>query len=106
MKEMMKKAIQHKGYALLDILQPCVSFNKLNTYQWFKDRVYYLEESHNPKDKLEAIKRASEVDKLPLGIFYLKDKPTFEENHDLYQKSKVPLYKRERDLETFAKKFL
>ncbi|MHA1245625.1 MAG: hypothetical protein ACTSP7_13810, partial [Candidatus Heimdallarchaeota archaeon] len=63
MKEMIKKAIQHKGYALLDILQPCVSFNKLNTYKWFKDRVYYLEESHDPKDKLEAIKRASEVEK-------------------------------------------
>ena len=40
MKEMMKKAIQHKGYAMLDILQPCVSFNKINTYKWFNDRIY------------------------------------------------------------------
>lgn len=105
MKEMMKKAIQHEGYALLDILQPCVSFNKINTYKWFKERVYYLEESHNPKDKLEAIKRASETDRFPLGVFYIKDKPTFEQNHDLYQKSDEPLYKRKRDLKKFAEKF-
>lgn len=106
MKEMMKKVIQHKGYALLDILQPCVSFNKINTYQWFKERIYYLEETHNPTDRLEALKRASEVEKFPLGIFYVKDKPTFLEKHDLYQKSKEPLFKRERDLKKFAKKFL
>ena len=106
MKEMMKQAIQHKGYALLDILQPCVSFNKLNTYQWFKERVYYLEESHDPTDRFEALKRASEVEKFPLGVFYVKDKPTFLEKHDLYQKSSEPLFKRERDLKKFAKKFL
>ncbi|TET28622.1 MAG: 2-oxoacid ferredoxin oxidoreductase [Candidatus Heimdallarchaeota archaeon] len=106
MKEMMKKAIQHKGYALLDILQPCVSFNKINTYQWFKERIYYLEETHNPTNRLEALKRASEVEKFPLGIFYVKDKPTFLEKHELYQKSSKPLFKRERDLKKFAKKFL
>ncbi|MBK5113644.1 MAG: 2-oxoacid ferredoxin oxidoreductase [Candidatus Heimdallarchaeota archaeon] len=106
MKAMMKQAIQHKGYALLDILQPCVSFNKLNTYQWFKERVYYLEESHDPKDRFEALKRASEVEKFPLGVFYTKDKPTFLEKHGLYQRSKEPLIKRERDLKKFAEKFL
>ncbi len=106
MKEMMKQAIQHKGYALLDILQPCVSFNKINTYQWFKERVYYLEETHDPTNRLEALKRASESDRFPLGIFYVKDKPTFLEKHDLYQKSKEPLTKRERDLKKFAEKFL
>ena len=106
MKEMMKKAIQHKGYALLDILQPCVSFNKLNTYQWFNERVYYLEKTHDPTDRLEALKRASETEKFPLGIFYIKEKSTFLEKHELYHKSNEPLIKRERDLKKFAEKFL
>lgn len=105
MKEMMKKAITHKGYALLEIFQPCVSFNKINTYQWFKERVYYLEDSHDPTDKMEAIKRASETDKYPLGIFYLKEKPTFEENLEIYRRSSEPMIKRERDLKKVKEKF-
>jgi 2-oxoglutarate ferredoxin oxidoreductase subunit beta len=106
MNEMMKQAITHKGYALLDILQPCVSFNKVNTYKWFKDRVYYLEKSHDPYDRAEALNRASENDKFPLGIFYKHIKPTFEEQQFLYKENKMPLYKRERDLKKFKEKFL
>jgi 2-oxoglutarate ferredoxin oxidoreductase subunit beta len=106
MKKMMKLAINHKGYALLDILQPCVSFNKVNTYRWFKDRVYYLEETHDPNNRAEALNRAAETEKFPIGIFYIHDKPTFEEHQYLYKKNKEPLYKRERDLKKFAKKFL
>ena len=49
---------------------------------------------------------ASEVEKFPLGVFYTKDKPTFLEKHDIYQKSKEPLFKRERDLKKFAEMFL
>ncbi|NHJ06034.1 MAG: 2-oxoacid ferredoxin oxidoreductase [Candidatus Heimdallarchaeota archaeon] len=106
MKDIMKKAITHNGYALVDILQPCVSFNKINTYKWFSDRVYYLENSHDPSNQLEALKRASESDKFPLGIFYSHKKSTFEENHDIYQKSKEPLFKRKRDLKKIKEKFL
>jgi 2-oxoglutarate/2-oxoacid ferredoxin oxidoreductase subunit beta len=80
-KEILKKAIMHKGYALVDIFQPCVTFNKINTYKWFKDHTYYLEGSHNSSDRNEAFKRATENgDKLPLGIFYLNsNKIVFEE---------------------------
>ena len=93
-KEIIKKAISHKGYALVDVLQPCVTYNKLNTYQWFKENTYYLEASHDSHDRMEAFRRASEVEKLPLGIFYLNPKPTFEEKLPVYQESKDPLYKR------------
>ncbi|MFW9923390.1 MAG: thiamine pyrophosphate-dependent enzyme [Candidatus Thorarchaeota archaeon] len=106
MKEIMKKAIKHKGYSLVEILQPCVSFNKINTYQWFKERVYKLEETHDPKNKLDALKRASEKDRIPIGIFYIKEKPTFLDNQVIYQQSKEPLNKRKRDLKKFAEKFL
>lgn len=106
-KEIIKKAILHKGYALVDILQPCVSFNKINTYQWLKDNTYYLENSYNPTDRTEAFKRATETDKLPLGIFYVNpNKVVFEESNEVYRHNKEPLYKREVDIDAGLKKLL
>lgn len=79
-KEILKKAIQHKGYALVDMFQPCVTFNKINTFKWFTDNTYYLEESYDPHDRLKAFEKALEQEKLPLGIFYINEnKTTFEE---------------------------
>jgi len=107
MKEMMKKAITHKGYALLDILQPCVSFNKVNTYLWFKERVYYINKrEHDIHNKADALWLSTRQDRFALGIYYLEEKPTFEERLHLYKKMKEPLYKRARNLERFAEKFL
>ena len=77
LKEMIKEAKKHKGYALIDIFQPCVSFNKINTYQWYNKRVYKLED-HDPTDYAAAMKVADEFgDKIPIGIIYREDKPTF-----------------------------
>jgi len=96
--EIFKKAIEHKGYALVDVFQPCVSFNKLNTFQWFKEHTYTLD-NHDPTDRLKAFEKATETDKLPLGIFYTSpSKPTFEENVGTYEENQAPLY--ERTLET------
>ncbi|MEN6592909.1 MAG: thiamine pyrophosphate-dependent enzyme [Methanobacterium sp.] len=98
-KNILKKAIKHKGYALVDIFQPCVTFNKLNTYQWFKENTYYLEDSHDPYDIEQAFKRSMETDKFPLGIFYMNpDKKTFEENLEVYLEDKTPIYKRRVDM--------
>jgi 2-oxoglutarate ferredoxin oxidoreductase subunit beta len=93
-KNIIKNAISHKGYALVDILQPCVTYNKLNTYSWFKAKTYYLDSSYDPHDRIEALRRASEVEKLPLGIFYLHLRPSFEEKLSVYQESKDPMFKR------------
>jgi 2-oxoglutarate ferredoxin oxidoreductase subunit beta len=99
-KDILKKAILHKGYALVDIFQPCVAFNKVNTYQWFKEHTYYLEDSYDPTDRVDAFKRAIEQEKLPLGIFYTAlHKTTFGENTGIYIENKEPLYKRELDRE-------
>ena len=68
-KEIMLKAIHHEGFALIDILQPCVSFNSVNTYQWFKENSYYLEDDYDPHDRVEAFKRAIE-EKFALGVVY------------------------------------
>jgi 2-oxoglutarate ferredoxin oxidoreductase subunit beta len=101
-KDIIKKAISHKGYALVDILQPCVTYNKLNTYAWFKAKTYYLDSSYDPHDQNEAFRRASEVEKLPLGIFYLHPRLTFGEKLSVYQESKDPLYRRSPDLSRLA----
>ncbi len=99
-KDLMKKAITHKGYALLDILQPCVTYNKLNTYQWFKEHTYYLDESHDPRDRMAAFQRATETEKLPLGVLYLSpNKPPFEDNTNVYREDSRALFEREVDVE-------
>ena len=106
-KEIFKKAITHKGYAHVDIFQNCVSFNKVNTYKWFKEHTYYLDDSHDPHDRVAAFKKATEKGKYPLGIFYInQNKPTFEERLEAYKENKVPVYKRERDLQKVAQKLL
>ncbi|MBE9532334.1 MAG: 2-oxoacid ferredoxin oxidoreductase [Proteobacteria bacterium] len=80
--EIIKAALLHKGYALVDILQPCPSFNKVNTYRWFKENTYYLDDKHDSSDRLRAFEKATlqvESNGLGLGIFYTKEGDTFEE---------------------------
>ncbi|MHA1266897.1 MAG: thiamine pyrophosphate-dependent enzyme [Candidatus Helarchaeota archaeon] len=102
-KSIFKKALNHKGYALVDILQPCVIFNHLNTYQWFKKHTYYLTSDHDPSARIAAFQKAIETEKLPLGIFYqTTEKPTFEENLYPYLQNKTPVMKRSRDLTKVA----
>ncbi len=84
LKETIKNAIKHKGFSLVDVFQPCVTFNKLNTYEWFRERVYRLEETdHNPEDKNAALEKAGEdsktdYKKVPIGLFYREERPTYE----------------------------
>ena len=96
-KEILKKAINHKGYAIVDIFQQCPSFNKINTYEWFKKNTYYIDDKHDPYDRIEAFKRSLETEKLPLGIFYINNKKSFEENIGLYTDNKEPICFRERE---------
>ncbi|MFC1917260.1 2-oxoacid:ferredoxin oxidoreductase subunit beta [Chloroflexota bacterium] len=78
---LLKMGIEHKGFALIDILQPCVSFNHKNTYQWYQERVYKLEgQEYDPGDKLAAFARAQEWgDHIPIGVIYRKERPVYEE---------------------------
>jgi 2-oxoglutarate ferredoxin oxidoreductase subunit beta len=102
--EILNKAIEHKGLSIVDILQPCTTFNKINTYKWFKENTYYLDKDYNPKDREKAILKSLEIEKMPLGIIYIsKNKKTFEEMQNVYQKNKLPLYKRKRNLEKLKK---
>ena len=95
--EILKQAIEHNGYALVYIFQPCVTFNRINTIQWFKEHTYNLED-HDPSDRQKAFEKATETDKLPLGIFYQSpQKPSFEENVGIYEEKQTPLYERDLD---------
>lgn len=94
-----KQAIMHKGFSLVDIFQPCVTFNKQNTYQWFKEHTYYLDDKYNPTNRVEAFRKSIEFDPMPLGVIYKKDKQTFEEHLVSYDDK--PLYKNEFDIKKF-----
>lgn len=90
--EIFKQAIQHRGYALVDVFQPCVSFNKVNTYEWYKQNTYILPDSHDPTDRELAFKVATETGKFALGIIYENpNKPIFEEQLVPYRNDKTPV---------------
>lgn len=87
----MERAIEYKGYALVDILQPCVSFNKINTFSWYNKRVYELDNAYDASDKMAAIHKSMEFgDRIPLGILYQEQKPTFHQKN-VVLKSGIPL---------------
>ena len=76
------EGIKHKGFSLIDVLQPCVTFNKKNTYEWYKKRIYKINDntSYNPADKMAAYQKAAEwQDRIPVGIIYRVDKETYED---------------------------
>lgn len=94
---LMKQAISYKGYALVDILQPCVSFNKINTFGWYKERVYDLDASYDAKNKAAAMEKAMEFDeKIPLGILYREEKCTYHQKNTVLQQG-TPLLDRKTD---------
>ncbi|MDP2719461.1 MAG: thiamine pyrophosphate-dependent enzyme [Dehalococcoidia bacterium] len=77
------KGVQHKGFSLIDILQPCVSYNHKNTYEWYSKRVYRLdgEKDYNPGDRFAAFKKSQEWgDRIPIGVIYQGQRPTLEDN--------------------------
>ena len=80
--ELMKRTISYKGYALVDILQNCVSFNKLNTFGWYNSRIYELDESHDTGDLGKAMALATEFgEKIPIGVLYEKPLEDYHSKH-------------------------
>ncbi len=99
LQEIMKEAISHPGFALVDILQNCVSFNKVNTFQWYKQRAYRLEDGYDPYDRVEAFRRSLEWgDRIPTGIFYKNKRSSLNERLPTIQNT--PLNKQRFSFET------
>jgi 2-oxoglutarate ferredoxin oxidoreductase subunit beta len=68
---MIKQAIQHPGFGFVDILQPCVSFNNVNTNQWYRERVRELGPDYDPADRMAAFRTAFEWgERIPIGVIY------------------------------------
>ena len=79
--ELVKGAIAHKGFALVDVFSPCVTYNKHNTYPWFRERIYKLEEEgHDTSNFSQAMEKAFEWgNRIPTGLFYKVERPTYED---------------------------
>jgi 2-oxoglutarate ferredoxin oxidoreductase subunit beta len=81
--ELIKNAIQHKGFSFLDIFSPCVTYNHDNTTQWFRPRVKKLEDNpaYDPTDWNAAMEKSQLWgDEIPIGKFYERtDVPTLHE---------------------------
>ena len=76
LKKLIKAAVKHKGFAVIDVLQPCIAFN--NTYQILNQKVYELE-NFDTKNLEEAMKKVEEKERIPIGIFYQVEREVFED---------------------------
>lgn len=79
--QMIKAGINHKGFSLVNVLQPCVTFNKINTYQYYMSHAYKLPPDYQPNNFENAVAKAIEMssEKFPLGVLYDVAKPAFHE---------------------------
>jgi len=79
------EGIKHKGFSLIEVLQPCVTYNKKNTYEWYTQRVYKIDnDSYNSGDKMAAGQKAAEWgDKIPIGVIYRKEGESYEDRSGL-----------------------
>lgn len=104
------EGINHKGFSLIDVLQPCVTFNKKNTYEWYSKRVYKVndDKNYNPSAKLLAYQKAAEwADKIPIGIIYKEEKPSYEEKTGLNNRQALVEEKIEDiDIKTLLQNFV
>jgi 2-oxoglutarate ferredoxin oxidoreductase subunit beta len=76
--EMIRLGIAHRGFSLIDVFQPCVSFNHVNTFAWYKSRCYELPADYVPTDWSRAMEKAVESGKkMPIGVIYRNDRPSF-----------------------------
>ncbi len=96
-------AIAHRGFSLIDVFSPCVTFNKLNTYAWFKERVYKLEdEGHDTGDMDAALQKSFEFgDKIPLGLLYREERPIYDDSEPILQQGPLVDQPLGIDKETF-----
>jgi 2-oxoglutarate ferredoxin oxidoreductase subunit beta len=95
---LIKEGVAHKGFSLIDVLQPCVSFNHKNTFQWYRERVYKVEDEngYDPSNKKAALEKAQEWgEKIPIGIIYRKELPIYEDQ--LLPLTKGPLVRQRVD---------
>ena len=87
LEDLIKEGIEYPGFAFIDDLSPCVTFNKLNTYKWFKDRIYDMNDNgHDFSDPTKAFQKGLEWgDKIPIGLFYKKEVPKSKQSYNVFK---------------------
>ncbi len=96
--DLIVQAHKSPGFALVDVLQPCVSFNKVNTFAWYKERVEPLPADYDPTNFEAAMAKAEEFgETIPTGVLYRNDRPGL--CQALQQVCGEPLYNRPPDLD-------
>ncbi len=98
---LLRAAISHRGYALVDLLQPCVTFNKQNTYQWFSEHTAPLPDDHDPTDRVQAFARASRTNRCA-WVSSIARISRCSRTSEAYADDARPLYERRLDLERLA----
>lgn len=92
--DLLRQAIEHNGLSIVEIFQPCVTFNKLNTYAWYKQHCRLID-NHDPTDQAAALALALETEQYPIGLLYRSAvKKTFEEQLPSYCTDDTPLWQR------------
>lgn len=101
---LLQQAIRHRGFSLVEVLQPCPTFNRLNTFKWYRERVYKLEEDgHDPSELAAAMERAWQWgERIPTGVFFREERPVFEDGQPALRAG-PPLYQRAIDPKAAAK---
>lgn len=95
--DLFMEAWRHKGFAFLDIFQPCVTWNKLNTFEWYRERCYRIPDDHDPEDFEKAFKLSQEFgDRIPTGVLYRNSRQTYEERVPVLA-GKAPLTRRPQE---------
>ena len=102
---LVKRAIEHKGFSLIDVLSPCVTWNKIDTYEYFKQKTYKFDESHIT-DFSYAYNKATETEKIPIGIFYELSKPKYEDLHPVLKDINLSKDRLQINKEDALKEFL
>lgn len=105
--ELIIKASEHQGFAIIDVLQPCVTFNHECTHQFFQQNTYWLDESFDPTNKEQAFAKALEwgEKQIPLGIFYQVDKPSYESEIPQIEDGALIKKNIPRDMSALLKKY-
>ena len=80
MVDLIKAAVLHPGFGIVEVMSPCVTFNKINTYKWFKENVYHVSDdaSYDPTNRSHAFDVLMKPGKIPLGLLYREERPTLE----------------------------
>jgi 2-oxoglutarate ferredoxin oxidoreductase subunit beta len=108
LKDLIVEGIKHNGAALIDVLQPCVTFNHVNTFAWFRERVYDLKEAgHDPTDRARALEKAFEWgDRIPIGVIYRDDRRPLEDSVPALEHGPLVKQSLERDIRPLMERFI